>query len=99
MADLKALSQAIITGDQVKAEELTKGALSDGMIPKSILDDGLIAGMNVVGERFKNNEMYIPEVLIAAHAMKGAMVISQLPNLLSVLFREICTTSARTLWP
>ncbi|MHC4186980.1 MAG: corrinoid protein [Planctomycetota bacterium] len=75
MADLKALSQAIITGDQVKAEELTKGALSDGMIPKSILDDGLIAGMNVVGERFKNNEMYIPEVLIAAHAMKGAMVI------------------------
>ncbi|MHC4132360.1 MAG: corrinoid protein [Planctomycetota bacterium] len=75
MADLKALAEAIIKGDQVQAEELTKEALKEGTIPKSILDDGLIAGMNVVGERFKNNEMYIPEVLIAAHAMKGAMVI------------------------
>jgi 5-methyltetrahydrofolate--homocysteine methyltransferase len=75
MADLKALSEAIIKGDQAQAEGLTKEALSEGMIPKSILDDGLIAGMNVVGECFKNNEMYIPEVLIAAHAMKGAMVI------------------------
>ncbi|MHC4842902.1 MAG: corrinoid protein [Planctomycetota bacterium] len=75
MADLNVLAQAIINGEQGQAEQLTKEALSEGMIPKSILDEGLIAGMNVVGERFKKNEMYIPEVLIAAHAMKGAMVI------------------------
>jgi 5-methyltetrahydrofolate--homocysteine methyltransferase len=75
MADLNVLAQAIIKGEQGQAEQLTKEALSEGMVPKSILDEGLIAGMNVVGERFKNNEMYIPEVLIAAHAMKGAMVI------------------------
>jgi 5-methyltetrahydrofolate--homocysteine methyltransferase len=75
MADLNSLAQAIIKGEQGQAEQLTKEALSEGMQPKSILDEGLIAGMNVVGERFKNNEMYIPEVLIAAHAMKGAMVI------------------------
>ncbi|MHC4265846.1 MAG: corrinoid protein [Planctomycetota bacterium] len=75
MAELKALSEAIIKGDQSQAIKLTKEALSEGMIPKSILDEGLIAGMNIVGESFKNNEMYIPEVLIAAHAMKGAMTI------------------------
>ncbi|MHC4758314.1 MAG: corrinoid protein [Planctomycetota bacterium] len=75
MANLNVLSEAIINGDQSQAEKLTKEALSEGTIPKSILDDGLIAGMNVVGERFKKNEMYIPEVLIAAHAMKGAMAI------------------------
>jgi 5-methyltetrahydrofolate--homocysteine methyltransferase len=75
MADLNALAEAIIKGDQSQAKELTKNALSEAVLPKSILDEGLVAGMNVVGERFKNNEMYIPEVLIAAHAMKGAMSI------------------------
>jgi len=75
MADLNVLAEAIIKGEQGQVEQLTKQALDEGMKPKSILDEGLIAGMNVVGERFKNNDMYIPEVLIAAYAMKGAMKI------------------------
>jgi len=75
MADLKALAQAIITADQNQAVEITKQALNEGTPPKTVLHDGLIAGMDVVGARFKNNEIYIPEVLIAARAMKSAMEI------------------------
>ena len=73
MADLKALSEAVIKGDQKTAVEITKAALDEGMAPESILNDGLIAGMNIIGAAFKKNEVYIPEVLIAARAMKSAM--------------------------
>jgi len=75
MADLKALADAVIKGDQITAIEITKTALAEGTSAKSILDDGLIAGMDVVGVRFKKNEIYIPEVLIAARAMKMAMEV------------------------
>jgi 5-methyltetrahydrofolate--homocysteine methyltransferase len=75
MADLKALADAVIKGDQATAVEVTKAALSEGTAPKTVLDDGLIAGMEVVGARFKKNEIYIPEVLIAARAMKMSMEI------------------------
>jgi 5-methyltetrahydrofolate--homocysteine methyltransferase len=72
MADLKALADAIIKGDQNTAVAITKAALSEGVTAKDILDNGLIAGMDVVGVRFKRNEVYIPEVLISARAMKSA---------------------------
>jgi 5-methyltetrahydrofolate--homocysteine methyltransferase len=75
MADLKALADAIIKGDQNTAVKITKEAIQEGLSPKKILNDGLIAGMDVVGARFKKNEVYIPEVLIAARAMKMAMEI------------------------
>jgi 5-methyltetrahydrofolate--homocysteine methyltransferase len=75
MADLKALGEAVIRGDQNKALEITKAAIADGTAPESILKNGLIFGMNIIGERFKNNEVYIPEVLIAARAMKTAMEV------------------------
>ncbi len=73
MANLKALADAVIKGDQSAAVQITKAALEDGTPPKSILNEGLIAGMDVVGASFKKNEIYIPEVLIAARAMKMAM--------------------------
>ncbi|MBL7185743.1 MAG: cobalamin-dependent protein [Phycisphaerae bacterium] len=75
MADLKALADAVIRGDQNTAVEITKAALAESMPAKSVLDEGLIAGMDVIGARFKKNEVYIPEVLIAARAMKMAMAI------------------------
>jgi len=75
MADLKALVDAIIKGDQNTAVKITKEAIQEGLVPKTILGDGLIAGMNVIGARFKKNEVYIPEVLIAARAMKMAMEV------------------------
>jgi 5-methyltetrahydrofolate--homocysteine methyltransferase len=75
MADLKALAEAVIRGDQATAVSVTKAALQEKTAPKEILDQGLIAGMDVVGDRFKKNEIYIPEVLIAARAMKMAMEV------------------------
>ncbi len=75
MADLKALADAVIKGDQNTAVEITKAALGEGTPAKSVLDEGLIAGMDIIGARFKKNEVYIPEVLIAARAMKMAMEI------------------------
>jgi len=75
MANLQALAEAVIKGDQKTAVEITKAALKEGTAAKSVLDEGLIAGMDVIGARFKKNEVYIPEVLIAARAMKMAMEI------------------------
>jgi 5-methyltetrahydrofolate--homocysteine methyltransferase len=72
MTDMKALAEAVINGEQDVAVELTKAALAEGVPAKKILDDGLINGMDTVGALFKSNEYYIPEVLIAARAMKMA---------------------------
>ena len=73
MADLQALAQAIINGKAPDARAITETALAEAMSPADILNNGLVAGMSVVGEKFKNNEFYVPEVLIAARAMKTAM--------------------------
>jgi 5-methyltetrahydrofolate--homocysteine methyltransferase len=75
MVDLKTLADAVIKGDQNTAAQITKAALDEGISAETILNKGLIAGMDVVGERFSKNEIYIPEVLIAARAMKSAMEI------------------------
>jgi len=75
VADLEALAQAIINGKAPDAKALTEQALADGVPPGDVLNNGLVAGMNVVGSKFKNNEFYVPEVLIAARAMKSAMEI------------------------
>ena len=73
MADLEGLAQAIINGKAPDAKELTEKALAEGVDAGDILNNGLVAGMNVVGAKFKNNEFYVPEVLIAARAMKSSM--------------------------
>ncbi|PIZ17265.1 cobalamin-binding protein, partial [Candidatus Desantisbacteria bacterium CG_4_10_14_0_8_um_filter_39_17] len=75
MADLKGLAESIIGGNMAKAKELTQSAVQEGVEPGKILGEGLIAGMNVVGDKFKKNEFYVPEVLIAARAMHAGMDI------------------------
>jgi 5-methyltetrahydrofolate--homocysteine methyltransferase len=75
MVDLNELSQAVIDGSKPKAEELTRKALEDGIPPIRIINEALVPGMAVVGEKFKCNEYYIPEVLVAARAMNAAMAI------------------------
>ena len=77
MADLQALADALIRGDRDTVAELTQAALDEGLGPKEVLEGGLIAGMSVVGKRFKANEVYVPEVLIAARAMHAGMAILQ----------------------
>lgn len=75
MADLQALADAVIKGNQSESVRLTQEALDEKVSPKEVLENGLIAGMGVLGVRFKASEVYIPEVLIAARAMKSAMEI------------------------
>lgn len=73
--DFTGLSEAVISGDSEKVKELVQSALSSGAKPDVIIEEGLIAGMNVVGARFKNNEMYIPEVMVSAKAMHAGLDI------------------------
>ncbi len=75
MADFQKLADSIIVGNATLAKDLTNQAIQEGSSPEKILNEGLIAGMNVVGVRFRNNEIYVPEVLISARAMKAALEI------------------------
>jgi len=75
MADLQALGDAVERGDRDAAVQAVNDALADGLTPEQVLNEGLITGMSSVGVKFKNNEIFIPEVLIAARAMAGAMEI------------------------
>lgn len=72
---LIALQESIYSGDFEKAVEITQNALDTGVTAKSVLNDGLIKGMEKVGADFKSGELFLPEVLLAARAMKAAMGI------------------------
>jgi 5-methyltetrahydrofolate--homocysteine methyltransferase len=73
MVNLHEISEALIVGNAKKVRKLVDQALKEGVSPKEILDNALVPGMNVVGKKFKNNEYYVPEVLIAARAMHAGM--------------------------
>jgi 5-methyltetrahydrofolate--homocysteine methyltransferase len=75
MADFKGIAEALIAGDAGKVKDLVQAAMDEGVAPKKILDEGLISGMEVVGIRFKNCEIYVPEVLVSARAMHAGMDI------------------------
>lgn len=73
MVDLKELSETLQQGDADRVRELTTQAIEEGLSPKEILSDGLIAGMNVVGAKFKEGELFLPEVLSVARAMHAGL--------------------------
>ena len=73
MFDFKAIGDALIACDEDKVLELVKSGLDQGVSAKDLLSRGLIAGMDVVGERMEKEEMFIPEVLVAAKAMSAAV--------------------------
>ena len=75
MVDLNNVSEALQRGDAGKVGELVKQALEEKLTPKEILENGLIKGMSIIGGKFKRNEVYVPEVLIAARAMHAGMDI------------------------
>jgi len=75
MVDLNDISEALQRGKADKLSELVKQALAEGIAPKNILEEGLIHGMSIIGKKFKKNEVYVPEVLIAARAMHAGMDI------------------------
>jgi 5-methyltetrahydrofolate--homocysteine methyltransferase len=72
---LEKMANALIAGKQDEVIKITQEALDAGTEAKEILDDGLLAGMDVVGQRFKAGDMFIPEVLLCARCMHGAMDI------------------------
>jgi 5-methyltetrahydrofolate--homocysteine methyltransferase len=73
MVDYALMNQCLYEGKAKEVEQMTVDALAEGRAVQEILNDGLIAGMSVVGEDFKHNVLYVPEVLIAARAMKAGM--------------------------
>lgn len=72
---LDQIAKELFAGNAKAVAELTQKALSEGFSPQEILNEGMIKGMNEVGVKFKANEIYVPEVLIAARAMKAGMEI------------------------
>ena len=69
MSILTDISEALQKGRAKQIKVLVPQALEEGIPAKQILEEGLLAGMSVVGEKFKNNEVFVPEVLVAARAM------------------------------
>lgn len=72
---LENLQSATITGKIAEVESLVKTALSEGVAPLDVINKGLVPAMGVVGEKFKNNEIFVPEMLIAAKAMQAGVKI------------------------
>jgi 5-methyltetrahydrofolate--homocysteine methyltransferase len=75
MPDYALMNQCLYEGKAREVEQMTRDALAEGRSAQEILAEGLIAGMSVVGEDFKYNVLYVPEVLIAARAMKAGMAV------------------------
>ncbi len=73
MGLLDQIAEGVINGDDEQVAQLTRQVIEQNTPPKQILDDGLIAGMNVVGQRFKAHDIFLPDVLLAAKAMYAGM--------------------------
>lgn len=73
MMDFTEMREALIAGNANRVKELVKQALDEKTDPEMIVNEGMIAAMSVVGDRFKKNEIYVPEMLIAARAMYAGL--------------------------
>lgn len=75
MSILEEMSTLLQQGRAPKVKELVAQAIEEGISPKEILEQGLLSGMSIIGEKFKNNEVFVPEVLIAARAMNAGVEV------------------------
>ena len=75
MSTFDELSRAVEGGKRNDAKQLTQALLEQGIKPLEVVEQGLVPGMSAIGEKFKNNEVFVPEMLIAARAMKECMAI------------------------
>ena len=75
MIDYALMNQLLFEGKHEPVQQMTEEALAEGRLPMEVLEDGLIRGMRVVGEDFKHNRIFVPEVLLAARAMKAGMAV------------------------
>ena len=83
MSDIyERLSTAVLEGNEERVPKLVQKGLDEGLVPKDILDNGLIVGMNEVGARFKRGDMFVPEVLMSARSMQAGLTVLR-PELVS----------------
>jgi corrinoid protein of di/trimethylamine methyltransferase len=75
MSILNEISENLQKGKAKDVKELVQKAIDDGMDAKTILEEGLLHGMGIIGGKFKNNEVYVPDVLIAARAMNAGTAL------------------------
>ena len=77
MADFETIKQAVMKGDRRGVKAMVETALAEGAVPEDILNNSLLAAMDIIGEKFKNDEVFVPEVLISARAMKMGVTTLQ----------------------
>ncbi|MBU2607929.1 MAG: corrinoid protein [Chloroflexi bacterium] len=77
MADYEGMRKAILEGDEDRVAELVEAAIKEGVSPEQILNEGLLKGMSVVGDLFKRDELFVPEVIFSSKAMKRGTAILQ----------------------
>jgi corrinoid protein of di/trimethylamine methyltransferase len=75
MSVLTEISAMLQEGRAPKVKALVQQALDEGIAPQNILNDGLLAGMDIIGEKFRNNEVFVPEVLVSARAMNAGVEV------------------------
>jgi 5-methyltetrahydrofolate--homocysteine methyltransferase len=90
------IQNALIKGQAPVVGELVQRALNEGVQASTILDDGLCSGMGVIGERFKRNEIFVPQVLLAARAMKKGTEILK-PHLVAAGVQPVATAVIGTI--
>ena len=83
MALIAEISELLQKGKAKNVKALVQQALDENMDPKEILNDGLLAGMMTIGAKFKNNEVFVPEVLVAARAMNAGLTVLE-PKLVEI---------------
>ena len=94
MADLGALTEAVKKGNRAEAVRITKEAVGQNMPPKQVLD-AMVSAMDEVGQRFQRNEAFVPEMLIAARAMKEGMAVLE-PVLVKAGIKPLLTAVVGT---
>jgi len=83
MSTISEISEYLQKGKAKDVKALVQQALDENEDPKAILNDGLLSGMSIIGEKFKNDEVFVPEVLVAARAMNAGLGILE-PKLVEV---------------
>ena len=95
MADMAQIARAVEGGRRKVVDQLVREALAEGVKAETILNEGLVVGMTNLGEQFKNGEVYVPEVLVAARAMKTGTEILK-PLLVAENVRSLGTVAIGT---
>ena len=83
MSKIQEISEFLQKGRAKNVKALVQEALDEGLVPKEILNEGLLSGMMIIGAKFKNNEVFVPEVLVAARAMNAGLTVLE-PKLVEV---------------